>query len=746
MRSNILHHLAINDLRVHKKDSILSIITIFIVAVIVMFINLMTPVLQLNKYLEYQSQYGTYDYYGSFDTIEELKQSKLKLDNKDIPYNDSRLSHCIVYSSGTTLLNDRMNSIQGEQSILSISLKEGKMPVQESEVAVKKSVLYKWGYQEQLNKNVEFSYTMNEKPYLKQFKLVGILKENSDTDIVVSKLDYDSITLYVDKNNTDALIRNQDHHFSSSMSEELINKFDNNQFSILSVMIEVIILAISFALLSGLTLSSFEKKERDYTLLRSIGITKRQMYYIIFVQVLILSIIPILLSMGVIYIISLLLPVIVTWPIPITYPTGNIIWSSLNVFAVACVSYFIPAKNACKRAISGSFDSQEFQYFYYRYKTLHRFNPFYLGWRQLVSMKKKMFVKILFMFIIILCSMKVIGSYTIFSQLSRNNLERDLAKEINLECVPLDVDKSVSKEDFEFITPYVNQIDFYSYVEEEQLAKMGHDTYYPRLYCLNDAMKNKYNIDDMKDDEIIVSQYYLDTISYQKDEYLESDKFTFLNKDYKIAKIIDSEYERIAIVNKNVYSQYGNINEYQRVNITYDSISKKTQSFIKDYQSMALVKEKYYLSDSYTDTLYYNKESLESDFSIDSINMTVLLIITGIAIIYIYQFSFELLKQKEDIGTLQLLGLQKREIRNIYFYKSLIVGGIGMILGILYYYLECYDLLKKMNSEYILSNPTTIAIHVIISLIIITIIICISLIPLRYILKSDGLENKNTRE
>ena len=71
----------------------------------------------------------------------------------------------------------------------------------------------------------------------------------------------------------------------------------------------------------------------------------------------------------------------------------------------------MPARGATRRALSGSFESTEFQYFYYRYKKLHQMRPMYLGWRQLVNNKKQMIFKIIFVFIASLMMMSIIGDY-----------------------------------------------------------------------------------------------------------------------------------------------------------------------------------------------------------------------------------------------------------------------------------------------------------------------------------------------
>ncbi len=80
-----------------------------------------------------------------------------------------------------------------------------------------------------------------------------------------------------------------------------------------AVLIQLTIIIIAMTLLYGLILSSFEKREKDYTLLRNIGTTQRQIYYIIFIQVIILSCAPIIILMILIGIITFLVPLFISF-------------------------------------------------------------------------------------------------------------------------------------------------------------------------------------------------------------------------------------------------------------------------------------------------------------------------------------------------------------------------------------------------------------------------------------------------
>ena len=62
----------------------------------------------------------------------------------------------------------------------------------------------------------------------------------------------------------------------------------------------------------------------------------------------------------------------------------------------------------------------------------------------------------------------------------------------------------------------------------------------------------------------------------------------------------------------------------------------------------------------------------------------------GTGIIYIYQLSYEILKQRETIGTYQLLGMRKFEIWRIYVYKSGMIALIGFVCAVYYHFADIY--------------------------------------------------------
>lgn len=765
MKNNILHRFAYQDLKTHRRDSILTMVTIFIVAIVIMTISLFTPYFLNQKTIEFQSVNGTFDYYTMTDIpISDINNMKLSIQGEQVSVDDSTLNKCLSYPVGMTLNNETINELEGNYEIILVQLQYGRMPQNKNEVAVKKSVLTKWGYPDVIDSQIKISYcekseTIEEEGnyysewngpvHVQEFTVVGFLEETGTTDIVVSNMKKDTAILYLDLDNGTVIDNIDDYSLLTDVAT-IDDGFLNSvmQRSGTLVFIEVAIIVIAVALLYGLTLSSFEKKQQDYTLLRSIGVTQRQTYYVIFIQSLLLGLLPTIIAMVCVYILSLIIPLFITFPFELPFQIGQMLWNVVTVLAIVFISYFIPARSASRKALTGAFDGQEFQYFYYRYKKLHKMRPFYLAWRQLVSLKKKMIIKIFLIALITVSSMGIIGesminhSYNqdIYESFHTNSIEYILTNDEGYS-------KEINLDDFEALRPYVDNITYYHYKTSTDLTIMsltgyGRSANFPDIYCINDELAQKYNIQNLQAGQIVLTNGYLNTIG----EHLQvGDHISFIG-DYEIIQIVDDAFQDIAILSETDYQSYGSLEKYQKVSVSFKDSQQKTNALLNCAEQFQHLKNKYMASDyTFTQSLSDNINQFLDNILNVGLWQRILFIIC-IAVIYIYQFSFELWKQREDIGTYQLLGLTKKEIWQIYFYKSFIISLIGLVAGGIYHFLDFYYTYQSLKYEAILFHPSTIIPTILIALLINVMIICISLIPLYGITKKDGLENKNTKE
>lgn len=750
MKNNILNRFAINDLKIHKRDSLITLITIFIISMTVMLISFLTPLMTNGRFLEYQHENGNYTYYDDIyiEHVREpvnLKQAKYIVDGKEKTSDD--FITCIKYNCGRTLHREDMYEIEGDCSICATRLIEGRMPKNKNEITLKKDVLRRWSYEEKIGNQIKLSYTdYQDQVVVKEFEVVGLLEETGRNSIIVSGLSHDHQyeSFYI-KTNADETIDNaQQLSLTNNVTIDAFSNAISN--AAIATLIQALIIIIAGALMYGLTMSSFEKKQKDYTLLRSIGTTQRQMYYVILIQSLVLSIIPLGITILLIYILSKILPLVIVLPLGLPFSIGDILWNAFLVLCIVFMSYFIPARSVTRRALSGTFEGQEFQYFYYRYKKLHQMRPFYLAWRQLVSVKKKMIMKVILIMIITVTSMRIIGYASLDNQWNEK-IQNESLDDITIKCT---MDERLSQKemskDFQNLKPYIQSMVSYNYISSETLydqyiEKMALDESYnslPSLYCINQQIKEVYDLPDIQKGQIIVTNAFLNTKGIDENQTL-----SLMGSEYHIVQVLDDDNES-AYLNESDYQKYQrNTNEsgYSKIILSFDSVQEKTNVLLNHAKDIAPLYDKY---DVETYSIGISEEVQDESISEGTIQR--LLIMSAVAVIYIYQFIFELLKQKEDIGSYQLLGLTSQEIGQIYFYKSLIAVAIGFIGGVIYYILDMYYKYQSFLQEsYVLSFEALMP-TILFGFVIVMIVLMISLLPLRNIVKKDAFENKNTRE
>lgn len=121
------------------------------------------------------------------------------------------------------------------------------------------------------------------------------------------------------------------------------------------------------------------------------------------------------------------------------------------MFITTFLSYFIPARGVVRKVLSGNFDGLEFQYFYYQYKKSHYLKPSYLAWRQLMTLKKKVVIKVFLLSIASLFILRITGDIII------DNISYDEVQEIpTVNCF---LEQEQFKQfDFNGFKSYIKQI------------------------------------------------------------------------------------------------------------------------------------------------------------------------------------------------------------------------------------------------------------------------------------------------
>ena len=94
-----------------------------------------------------------------------------------------------------------MVSLKGQTDMLSIQVREGRFPQNEDEIALPKSELERWGYDKNINQNIELGYISRNGSYKKTYHVVGLLEEAKEgfesSAVIQSKEDYTYGSVYI---------------------------------------------------------------------------------------------------------------------------------------------------------------------------------------------------------------------------------------------------------------------------------------------------------------------------------------------------------------------------------------------------------------------------------------------------------------------------------------------------------------------------------------------------------------------
>lgn len=735
MKNNILNKFAINDLKIHYRDTIVTLATLSCLSFILMLITFLSPLLMNSHLLEQQSRYGAYDYISTqYMDRDKIDKMQINLNGKMTSLKEADVSYAIKQSVGYVLPNGSISYIENDSSLIATKIESGRMPIDNQEIAVKKEILENLGYEEDLGEIVSIPYVdENSQCQVQQWKIVGFLENKGSSSVVVGAPSRQGeYILYIDVHNQDEILNSQELQLEKmiDISKDIGNK---SQLDFFVTILQFIIFIVCGIILFGLTFASFENRQDDYVLLRGIGATKRQLYYIVFLQAVVFIVLSLVISSILLFIVGSVLKINIDTVIPFSFIPSYYLGNIFTVVLLVMISYFAPARAACQRALTGSFVGNEFQYFYYRYKKLHQMRPFYLGWRQLVNHKKQMIIKIFLIFMASLMMMNMMAEQILsqhFQQKKEHLIQSENNQEISLQFHPIDENKAnLNLDDFHIYESYAKEIRYFHTLEHHGYISST------KIYCYDETVKKEFHLQDtIKTGQVVISQ------GFHNDNNI--DLFVMDGENYTIASILEDCNDQFVIMSQEDFKEYGNLQDYQEVKIYFENVQQKTKGLIVFANQNKMLE--YIMYDSLALAQEENNAYFEED--IDNVPFVMISIMIGASLIYIYQLSYEILKQRKTIGTYQLIGLKKLEIWSIYAYKSAFIALIGFSLA-LYYHFADYIMKYVANGGWkMFVLPSGLYHQFIPALLLVIVLIVLSLLPIYTILGKNGMENRNIRE
>lgn len=300
-------------------------------------------------YVERAQRYGRWS-----SAIENITDEQMEIMERNTYVQEKGVVYRLGEFSYDNKQTKSVMSIDGDtQNLLTLQLKEGRMPIAQSEIAIEEDELTALGISHQLNQTLLFIRDGKQV----QYKLVGIIKNYTHSyllplgSLVVSgETSSQRIGLYNGEDN--ASLFNQmkedqliDGSYLNTFTYTLISYDDDRQSYVnrdLSMEIQSFITLIGFSGVLGTMVSSMKKRENYLILMRAIGATKKQIQKLIAYEGILLGIISMIIGIVAGTILSFLLLVAYHY-----YMNGPLIF----VFNQSCLIQLLMIAIACLFAI-----------------------------------------------------------------------------------------------------------------------------------------------------------------------------------------------------------------------------------------------------------------------------------------------------------------------------------------------------------------------------------------------------------
>lgn len=748
---NKIQELVYRNVKKYKKHYLFVSILIFCVSVFFFSCTMIFNNQYEAEKRYYQNKYGTW-YYSA-----RLKTEDIPLFEKELSEYNSKMKYCYLYEQGK--VNNSWIVHASDDNIYelySLELIEGRKLEKDDEILITNI------YQEKHNIKINDVLELTVNNISGNYKVVGILNTNNELyPSIYTNIDKSENVMFVSNhelyrsfyNNTDQYVELEDSHindFGYSVSSTAQMDFTYDQVIILA---EGLILTI--LVLIALNSTYLKRRNKEFALLRGIGMTNKQLFSMIMYEITYTALISIILgflsSYLLTYIVSKLLEIKYGYFVYLIVISQQIFYVLLLLVSIL-VSLMYPVYSSSKSSLSGTFDSQKFQHIQVRYRTLKYQNKFRLALRELGT-HKKFTLSILFVFTFIaVCYMT--------SLVDVDKLKPWDADKYSYEAFQYYEETCYSLEECNQFKDIFSKYNIQIYESNSVLQEIDNkDTYIeggylklPSQYILeNCVMEGRIPV---KDNEVLLGKsqivLYEYVLEYDKngnsmeswDEYKRislGDSFIADGKEYTVVGTIqanESKYFENYIepfelyymptgiyVNENAYNTLKQISDDRKYicRIYYDSIEEGKEIldlYQKEYKIGKLLSSN------------GNLESLQAiPDSLLDINPKLLILPVLVGFIFIYFLNKNhMLNNVSNIALFKLIGMTDKELMIKQLCKALIVSGI--VIGI-----EMFWILM-LNSYYnlIFIPILEFSFTVVIVCVITVIIYCL---PLRGILKNN---------
>lgn len=352
-KNNYIKKLAFDNIKKQKKLYKF----VFMALTLAFFLTTISSILFISfediGFIERSQRYGRWSL-----AIENITHEQMETMNKN-PYVQEK---GIVYDLGQLSFKNRSTgsliSIDAQtQKLLSLQLKEGRMPLSKNEIAIEEDELTSLGIPHYLNQTLTFIKDGREI----QYKLVGIVQNYTHSYLlpIGSLITYgetssQKIGLYNSEDNATLFNRAIEKGFYEGacfnvFTYTLISYDEGNQCFVdrdVTIEVQLYISFIGFSGVLGTMVSSMKKRENYFILVRAIGATKKQIQKLILYEGVLLEII----SMVTGIIIGGIVSLVILWGYhyyinsPFIFIINKIYWMQIIIMSCTCfVAIILPS-------------------------------------------------------------------------------------------------------------------------------------------------------------------------------------------------------------------------------------------------------------------------------------------------------------------------------------------------------------------------------------------------------------------
>lgn len=711
---NKIQELAYCNIKKYKKHYLFVSILIFCISLLFLSYTMI-----FNNQYEAKKQYNQ-DIYGTWY----YKATLLNKDEKGLIGKEAKecyhktFRYSFLYNQGN--YDDFLIGYVEEDmyEFACLKLVEGCYPSSANEIMISTA------FQEKEKKNINDIITLtleNQEDY----KIVGIIHNSQSffPDIYTNKEWGISLDVYtnapLNRNFSEyhpydpllhALVDNESLNHYGYPGTEVAEKLDYSTQTIV-ILVEALILTI--LILMVLNSTSYKRRNKEFALLRGIGMTNKQLFTMIVYEMIYTLSLSLLLS----FIMSFVVSFIGSFVLDSIYHhfvyhihMEQIIFYTLLLFGCILIAMFIPISSSCKTALAGSFEGEKFKKIQIRYRKLKKQTPFQLAKRELIVQKNITITLIAIFFISIIF---VLSSSVKENDLIENSVQNNNQMQYSyIRSHGDDLNKYHLYQDFIDKNSFDGKVFTYSWIDLPVFINKDGDTRTYRIsnnvMIIDEDIKKNCVIEGRypnNEYEIVVPMAEFaryenlqdEDVYYENEELTVGSTFLYNNEEYTVVgRIIENEMVRLSqsfyecvyyapstimveektfdkwqVEHEHMYDEYGDetndlVYDFYELRIYYDNEDEGVN--VDGLLSYLLVDDDTVIERAY---IIWNEEpTLLIDIKWQYLCLPILVFV----ILCYYLNKNDMLNNIKNISLLHLIGMTNKELYLKQFYKAIIIS------------------------------------------------------------------------